>query len=84
MNTVVDDRARGDDISSEPVNSVVDISGGTSSGKRDCFHCGREDHFVRDSRCPARGRKCDQCGEIGHFKVKCLKKLAKNSHQGQR
>ena len=76
--------ARGGDISSEQVNSVVDVSGGTSSGKRDCFNCGREDHFARDKRCPARGRKCDQCGEIGHFKVKCRKRLAKESHQGQK
>ena len=84
VNTVVDDGARGGDTSSEQVNSVVDGSGGTSSGKRDCFNCGREDHFARDRRCPARGRKCDQCGEIGHFKVKCRKKFAKDSHQGQR
>ena len=84
MNAVVDDGAMGGDISSEQVNSVVDVSGGTSSGKNDCFNCGREDHFARDRRCPARGRKYDQCGEIGHFKVKCRKRLAKDSHQGQR
>ena len=84
MNAVVDDGAMGGDISSEQVNSVVDVSRGTSSGKRDCFNCGREDHFARDRRCSARGRKCDQCGEIGHFKVKCRKRLTKDSHQGQR
>lgn len=33
-----------------------------------------EDHLARDRRCPARGRKFDQCGEIGHFKVKCSKR----------
>ena len=84
VNAVVDNGARGGDISSEQVNSVVDVSGGTSSGKRDCFNCGREEHFARDRRCPARGRKCDQCGEIGHFKVKCRKRLARDSHQGQK
>ena len=67
----VHDGARGGDITSQQVNSLVDVSGGTSSGKKDCFNCGREDHFARDRRCPAQGRKCDQCGEIGHFKVKC-------------
>ena len=66
VNAVVDDGARGGDISSEQVSSVVDVSGGTSSGKRNCFNCGRKDHFSRDRRCPARGRKCDQCVEIGH------------------
>ena len=42
VNAVVDDGARGGDISSEQVNSVVDVSGGTSSGKRECFNCGRD------------------------------------------
>ncbi|XP_022796419.1 uncharacterized protein LOC111334864 [Stylophora pistillata] len=84
VNTVVDDGARGGDISSEQVNSVVNLKGSTSSEKRGCFNCGREDHLARDWRCPARGRKCLQCGEIGHFKVKCCKKLAKYSHLGQR
>ena len=56
------------DISSEQVNSVVDVSGGTSSGKRDCFNRGREDHFARDRRCPAEGRKCDiYATEIGIY-----------------
>ena len=84
VNSVVDDGAREGDISSEQVNSVVDVRGGTSSGKRDCFNCVREDHFARDRRCPARGRKCDQFGEIGHLKDKCCKKLAEDFHQGQR
>jgi len=84
VNTVVEDWARGGDISSEQVNSLADVRGGTSSEKRDCFNCGREDHFARDRRCPARGRKCGHCGEIGHFKVKCRKKFAKDSHPGQR
>ena len=84
VNALVDDGAREGDKSSERENGVVDVSGGTSSGKRDCFNCGREDHFARDRRCPARCRKCDQCGEIGHFKVKCGKNLAKDSYQGQR
>ena len=70
-------------ISSEEVNSEVDVGGGTSSVKRDCFSCGREDSFTRDWRCHSRGRKCDQCGEIRHFKVKCRKKLAKDFHQVQ-
>ncbi|PFX27132.1 Uncharacterized protein K02A2.6 [Stylophora pistillata] len=84
VNTVVDDGATGGHISSEQVNIVVSLRGSTSSEKRDCFNCGREDHLARDWRCPARGRKCLQCGEIGHFKVKCCKKLAKNSHLGHR
>lgn len=84
VNSVVDNGAGGGDISSEQVNSVVDVCGGTSSGKRDYFNCVRQDHFARDRRCPPRGRKCDQCGEIGHFKVNCHKKLAKDSHCGQR
>jgi len=41
VNTVVDDGARGGDISSELVNSVVDVRRCTSSKKSDCFNCGR-------------------------------------------
>jgi len=84
VNTVVEDGAREGDVSSEQVNSVADVRGGTSSEKRDCFNSGRVDHFARDRRCSVRGRKCDQCGEIGHFKVKCRKKLAKDSYPWQR
>ena len=84
VNNVVDGKALEGNISSEQVNSVVDVKGGTSGERRDCFNCGREDHFARDRRCPARGRKCDQCGEIGHFKVKCRKKPSRDLQQGQR
>ena len=43
--------------------------GGTSSGNKDCFNCGREDHFSRDRRCPARGTKCDQRLDISTSSV---------------
>ena len=63
--------AMGGNANSEQVNNVTDTGLNTNVDKRSCFNCGRDDHFARDRRCPARGRKCDQCGEIGHFKVKC-------------
>ena len=63
---------------------MVDVKGGTSSERRDCFNCGREDHLATDRKCPARGIKCDQCGEIGHFKLKCRKSLAKKYQRGWR
>ena len=84
LNTVVDDGVMGDNISSEQVNSVVDVKGGTSSRERQCFNRSQDDHFTRDRRFPAGGRKCCHCGEIGHFKVNCHKKLPKDCYQGQR
>ena len=84
VNNVVDGKVLEGNISSEHVNSVVDVKGGTSGERRDCFNCGREDNFARDRKCPAQGRKCDQCGEIGHFKVKCRKKPSRDLQQGQR
>ena len=85
LNTFVDEWAMGGTINSAQVNSVVDVKGGTGSRERDCFNRGQENHFTRDRTCPARGRKCGQCGEIGHFKVNCHKQLPKDSHklQGQ-
>ena len=33
---------------------------------------------------PARGCKCDQCGEIGHFKVKCQRGTSQQFQQQER
>lgn len=74
----------GGNAGSEHVNSVTDVKFGANSEKKECFNCGREDHFARDWRCPARGRKCDQCGAVGHFKVKCHKRPQRGSQQGQK
>ena len=49
----------GGNACSGQVNSVTDVKFGVNSEKKECFNCGREDHFARDWRCPARGRKCD-------------------------
>ena len=57
LNTVVDDGVMGDNISSEQVNSVVDVKGGTSSRERECFNRSQDDHFTRDRRWPAGGRR---------------------------
>ena len=68
----------------EQVNNVTDTGLNRNVDRRRCFNCGRDDHFARDRRCPARGRKCDQCGEIGHFKVKCRRGTSQNFQQGER
>ena len=58
--------AMGGNANSEQVNNVTDTGLNGNVDRRSCFNCGRDDHFARDRRCPARGRKCDLCGE-GHF-----------------
>ena len=75
--------AMGGDANSEQVNNVTDTGLNRNVDRRSCFNCGRDDHFARD-RCPARGGKCDQCGEIGHFKVKCRRGTSQNFQQGER
>ena len=57
--------AMGGNANSEQVNHVTDTGLNGNVDRRRFFNCGRDDHFARDRRCPARGRKCDQCGEIG-------------------
>ena len=36
-----------------------------------CFNSGKEGHFVRDSKCPPRGRKCVKCDRYGHLARCC-------------
>ena len=38
------------------------------------FNCNRTGHFVKDSTCPARDRKCKECGISGHFAACCRKR----------
>lgn len=35
------------------------------------FNSGKEGRFVRDSKCPPRGRKCVKCGRYGNL-VRCF------------
>ena len=65
--------ATGENTSSEQVNNVTDTA---LNGKGDS--CGQDDHSARD-RYPARGHKCDQCGEISHFKVVSERDISKFS-----
>ena len=40
-----------------------------------CSHCGLSDHasYERQQKCPAWGKKCNNCGILHHFKSMCLK-----------
>ena len=52
----------------------VNVVGGSKRSTRSKmrFACGKDGHFSRDKRCPARGETCRKCGGIGHFKARCL------------
>ena len=45
-----------------------------SVGPNDCQQCGRSSHGGRT--CPAIGRACNNCREIGHFRAVCKKQLS--------
>ena len=69
--------AMGGNANSEQVNNVTDTELNGNVDRRSSFNCGRDDHF-------ARVRKCDLCGKIGHFKVKCRRGTSKNFQQWER
>ncbi|XP_065941320.1 uncharacterized protein [Magallana gigas] len=39
-----------------------------------CYSCGYEGHLRNDPRCPAKGKKCRKCNEVGHFERQCKTK----------
>ena len=42
------------------------------SGQGNCGFCGRSRHPREE--CPAKEKKCNNCGTVGHFSTKCRKK----------
>ncbi|PFX23411.1 Transposon Ty3-I Gag-Pol polyprotein [Stylophora pistillata] len=52
-------------------------SGSQETKVRGCFRCNYTDHIARDQNCPGRGKKCNACGDIGHFAVCCKTKERK-------
>lgn len=39
--------------------------------KRECFRCGNWNHLAFSENCPAKNRKCNGCGKVGHYQSKC-------------
>lgn len=60
---------------SESVNAIY-------SHKRpqefDCFACGKIGHRAKSLNCPAKNKQCGICKKIGHFALKCRKKVKYN------
>ena len=41
-----------------------------------CWACGSSKHNWKDPSCPAKGKKCHLCSNIGHFEKCCLTKVS--------
>ena len=44
----------------------------------DCYACGKRGHRAKSFNCPAKNKQCGICKKVGHFAVKCCKKLKHN------
>ncbi|MCP4343924.1 MAG: hypothetical protein GY795_00155, partial [Desulfobacterales bacterium] len=42
-----------------------------NSASRECQKCGQKGHLEESKQCPARGKKCNECQNFGHFGRKC-------------
>lgn len=49
-----------------------------------CYRCGHKGHYANDKRCPARGKACDECKVVGHFRKMCENKSVKKSSSSKR
>lgn len=49
---------------------------------RTCYCCGFIGHISRDPNCPAKGKKCRKCNQIGHFEKLCRKRRHESERDG--
>ncbi|XP_063892502.1 uncharacterized protein K02A2.6-like [Helicoverpa armigera] len=48
-----------------------------------CRRCGRGEHTKQGRDCPAKNKRCLECGEMGHFRAQCLNIKRKIEHNGK-
>lgn len=64
------------------IASIQNKQYGSKSHKElSCYRCGRVGHLAKDKHCPAWGKKCNNCGGMNHFAVKCNKTTLKRRHE---
>ena len=52
--------------------------------KKDCLRCGTENVSMEHLKvCPAKGKKCNKCGILGHFGLVCRKQQEQQTPQKQ-
>ncbi|MCP4345569.1 MAG: hypothetical protein GY795_08585, partial [Desulfobacterales bacterium] len=47
-----------------------------------CYRCGNFGHKANYYKCPAKGKECQKCHKIGHFKRVCGGNVQKNANMG--
>lgn len=46
-----------------------------------CYACGKEGHVKRDPNCPAKGKTCHKCTNVGHFAKCCWTGHSQNKYK---
>lgn len=70
-------------------DKTSEINTVTNKNKRDqpknthdkCTRCGSEKHKPQDSICPAKGKKCHNCGNMGHYQRCCRSREMQNKRK---
>ncbi|XP_055605879.1 uncharacterized protein K02A2.6-like [Uranotaenia lowii] len=62
------------DARNNPLKRQSAVDNFANQNNQSCFACGEQGHFAKSTNCPARGRPCRRCKQLGHYEKMCRKR----------